>query len=144
QPGCTGMGIDAAGIQRRMIRNALILIALAAVVTGVAVAAVGRETVVQYTTADGPVSGVRPTAVGLPDVGASGTVGAGDITTALRTYHDSGQYEDDLVAVAGAAKAYLDKRVRDAAHLTGKPAIVLDIDETSLSNYTGIAATNFS
>ena len=109
---------------------------------------------------------VRPTGVGLPLVGASGTVGAGDYDTALRSYHDSGDYEKDLVAVGTRAGRYLDRKVRGLRHraarrcirakrngATGqaltracsKPrlAIVLDIDETSLSNYSCLAAADF-
>src|SRR5262249_21141327 len=83
----------------------LLAVVVAAALAGVAVADVGRETVVQYQTQGGPVSGVRPTAVGLPDVGASGTVGAGDLPAALRDYHDSGPYEADLAPLAPAAPA---------------------------------------
>lgn len=46
-------------------------------------------------------------------------------------YIDSGRYESDVAAVARDAESYLDAR---AAQVT-KPAIVLDIDETSLSNW---------
>jgi hypothetical protein len=171
------------------------------------------------------LTSLRPTGVGLPSVGASGTLGAGDLPGALRTYHDGGQYDKDLADVAGAAQDYLDARLRgesDAGASTSTPApsttsgggagggsgssgsggsgttpaggtttrrpdaagtkcttkyvrikrakgrtalyrrkvtcpkktvkrasaaryaIVLDIDETSLSNYSGLVATNFS
>ena len=46
-------------------------------------------------------------------------------------YISSGQYDTDFAAVVARARAQLEKRARDAA----KPAIVLDIDETSLSNW---------
>lgn len=126
----------------------------------------------------GRETGVNPTAVGLPVIGASGTIGASDLPTAVRAYHDSGQYDKDLAAVGGAAKAYLDKRIagnknssvpsckisyrrthhRQNHHLVYrrfkhcsktnyrslKLAMVLDIDETSLSNYTGLLASGFS
>ena len=36
------------------------------------------------------------------------------------------------------------KKCKPVAQPAGKPAIVLDIDETSLSNYKGIVASNFS
>jgi hypothetical protein len=108
---------------------------------------------------DGTVS-VRPTGVGLPLVGAHGTVGAGDYAPELRTYHDSGGYAKDLATVDGRAERYLGRRVktlrkqaRKRCRRHGTPAaqckkpklaMVLDIDETSLSNYEDIAATNFS
>ena len=77
-------------------------------------------------------------------------------------------YARDLAAVGGAAKGYLDarlskrgatsdctvkfrrargglyKRVKSCPAHKGKPAIVLDIDETSLSNYTGLVASDFA
>ena len=59
----------------------------------------------------GTETGVRPTGVGLPDIGESGTAGASDFATNLRAYHDSGAYDKDLAAVGGAAKAYLDQRL---------------------------------
>ena len=42
-----------------------------------------------------------------------------------------GRYEEDVTNVVAAAGAWLDQRSKTAA----KPAIVLDIDETSLSNW---------
>jgi acid phosphatase len=81
-------------------------------------------------------------------------VGAGEIGPALRQYHDSGAYDRDLATVAHAAKSYLDVRLANAARachrlsVRCRPnrrfAIVLDIDETSLSNYQGLVASNFS
>jgi hypothetical protein len=145
--------------------------AAAIAVAGAAAIALGAgagSRPVTYDGAGGTFTGVRPTAVGLPQVGASGTVGAGDLSSSLRSYHDSGLYERDLAAVGGAAKAYLDsrlskrgaasdctvkfrrasgglyKRVKRCPAHKGKPAIVLDVDETSLSNYTGLVASNFA
>jgi len=87
-----------------------------------------------------PIISVRPTGVGLPLVGASGTVGAADFAQPLKDYHDSGAYSKDLQAVDQQAKKYL---LNHAAGTT-KPALVLDIDETSLSNYKYISNANFS
>jgi len=42
-----------------------------------------------------------------------------------------GRYEDDVATVVAGARVWLDQRSKAAA----KPAIVLDIDETSLSNW---------
>jgi hypothetical protein len=139
---------------------------------------------VEYPATDGSTyTSLRPTGIGLPQIGVTGTVGAGELHPALRKYHDSGVYERDIRTVVNSAKAYLDKRLdSDAAkakkvktcktsyrrirtgtkrglyrrvrscrtksvapeRIEGKAAIVLDIDETSLSNYQGLAATNFS
>jgi hypothetical protein len=140
---------------------------------------------VDYRAASGEtLTGVRPTAVGLPQIGVTGNVGGGELPSALRRYHESGDYDRDLATVGGAARAYLDQRLSDRVAagrrvrscrvsyrrvrskrvrgrvyrrvrrcrtrivrppgMAGKPAIVLDIDETSLSNYDGLNATNFS
>ena len=52
----------------------------------------------------------------------------------LQQYHDSGQYENDIALVIQSAQAYIEKLPTP----TGKEAIVLDIDETSLSNWAAI------
>ncbi len=145
-----------------MTRRSRIARYLASFGAGVAVAAGGYAVAAGGDGApqrpDATVS-VRPTGVGLPLVGAHGTVGAGDYVPALRDYHDSGDYESDLETVGGRARAYLArhvKRIRTKARKRcrkhGTPAaqcrkpklaMVLDIDETSLSNYDDIAATGF-
>ena len=43
----------------------------------------------------------------------------------------SGRYDADVAQVVSAARAWMEERAKIAA----KPAIVLDIDETSLSNW---------
>jgi predicted secreted acid phosphatase len=94
------------------------------------------------------VYSTRPTGVGLPRIGIRGTVGAGDIAQWLRAYHDGGGYEKDLQTVDGRAQDYLARRLREMKqHRSAKqkpPAIVLDIDETSLSNYQYLESANFS
>ena len=55
----------------------------------------------------------------------------GDAKTAALTYHDSGAYDRDLALVANNASRWLNAR----AHAVTKPALVLDIDETALSNW---------
>ena len=111
-----------------------------------------------------PVS-IRATGVGLPQIGEQGTVGASDLTGALRSYHDGGQYESDLGTVDAQARTFMlrqakalrQKRKRRCpgkgtkkkshAALSCAPlrlAIVLDIDETSLSNYTQLNLASFS
>ena len=54
-------------------------------------------------------------------------------------YIDSGRYDADFAAVAAAARAWLEER---APHVA-RPAIVLDIDETSLSNWTAYRANGW-
>jgi HAD superfamily, subfamily IIIB (Acid phosphatase) len=122
----------------------LALILVLAVAAGAIAAGVG-DTPTVYPAKGGSYVGVRPTAVGLPQLGATGTVGAGELVKTLREYHDSGRYDGDLAAVDGAARGYLDARLAAWPRKSKlRPAIVLDIDETSLSNYTGLAATGFT
>jgi predicted secreted acid phosphatase len=63
----------------------------------------------------------------------------GDLKTQLTAYHDDGAYQRDLQAVSQAAQDW----VRWRAPQVAKPALVLDIDETSLSNWPRIKANNF-
>jgi hypothetical protein len=166
------------------MRRMLVPCAVAAVLAGAATFAIAADAppaVVDYAATDGSTyAGVRPTAVGLPQIGEHGTVGAGDLANALTAYHDSGAYARDLNAVGAEAKAYLQtrldqnaapaqrrcttryrrtakrlrghrlyRRVRTCSsvtppRLTGKPAIVLDIDETTLSNYDSLKTFNYT
>jgi hypothetical protein len=152
-----------------------LVVALVASFGGYAIAQSGGGGAAPYGAGE---TGVRPTGVGLPLIGASGTIGASDMPSAVRSYHDSGQYDKDLAAVGAAAQNYLDQRIagnngasvrtckisyrrtkhRQNHHLVyrrfkhctrtkskvQKLAIVLDIDETSLSNYSGLLASGFS
>ena len=64
---------------------------------------------------------------------------------AVETYHDSGTYQKDLKRIAENARNYLLKRVAANAK-AGNPqklALVLDIDETSISNYNHLHARDF-
>jgi hypothetical protein len=100
---------------------------------------------------------------GLPYLGSATSYNAGDWEPALRNFHDSGVYDAELAQIDKIAKAAVlrsvhkgdfrshkgrfhkgNGRVR-AAHFHGKKlALVLDIDETSLSNYSAISADNFT
>jgi hypothetical protein len=126
---------------RRRKWLAATVLALVLALGGVAFATEAGAPTVKYRAPGGSEVGLRPTGVGLPDVGESSTVGAGELVSALVKYHDSGEYESDLTSVDQAAQSYLDAHVA-TGH--GKPAIVLDIDETSLSNYTGMLASGFT
>jgi predicted secreted acid phosphatase len=61
----------------------------------------------------------------------------------VRRYHDSGEYVKDINTVGNRALAYLEKRVAINNFHQQKPAIVLDIDETSLSNYPDMDKMDF-
>jgi acid phosphatase len=64
-------------------------------------------------------------------VTAAGVPNIYDAQRLIEQYIVSGRYDEDVANVAAGARAWLDERSRTAA----KPAIVLDIDETSLSNW---------
>jgi predicted secreted acid phosphatase len=61
----------------------------------------------------------------------------------LKHYHDSGAYLDDFADTAQKAMRYLQLRVSRNDFNGKKPAIILDIDETSLSNYPNILRMDF-
>ncbi|HSW93359.1 MAG TPA: HAD family acid phosphatase [Gammaproteobacteria bacterium] len=63
----------------------------------------------------------------------------------LIRYHDSGEYQRDQAKVINQAMQYLRARLRQEAHRNPakKLAIVLSIDETSLSNYADMLKMNF-
>jgi hypothetical protein len=61
-----------------------------------------------------------------------------DVKKALKNYRFS-FYDDDIAAVVDSARRYIERR----APQVSKPAVVLDIDETSLSNWDNIAANDF-
>lgn len=63
----------------------------------------------------------------------------------LINYHDSGKYSQELTSVSNEALNYLRFRVNQNAQLRNpkKLAIVLDIDETSLSNYADMRRLDF-
>ena len=144
----------------RFVRGALLL-ALGAALASAAIAIAGlagSRQIWQTSASDGtPVFGERPTGVGLPIIDVSGTTGAGDYISPLKNYHDSGEYQKDLATVDTTAGAFLTRRLAQlaAAHRKclrdhsakfckqRKPAMVLDIDETSLSNYTYLANADF-
>src|SRR5579863_1566662 len=63
----------------------------------------------------------------------------------LIRYHDSGEYEKDIARVVQQAQAYLEARIdkNKATHKNQKLAMILDIDETALSNYADMVKLNF-
>jgi len=63
----------------------------------------------------------------------------GDLKDQVTAYHDNGDYQRDLQAVGQAAQDW----VRWRAPQVTKPALVLDIDETSLSNWRQLKANDF-
>jgi acid phosphatase len=64
----------------------------------------------------------------------------GQLKNWLREYRYCGQYDADVAAVLQQASDYVTKRMQQAT----KPAVVLDIDETSLSNWVEIEQDDFA
>ena len=62
-----------------------------------------------------------------------------DVKRQVSEYIDSGRYEAELTAAVEPARTYLESR----AARGGKLAIVLDIDETSLSNLPSLRANDY-
>jgi predicted secreted acid phosphatase len=62
------------------------------------------------------------------------TTPTGKTAEQIRAYYDSGAWNRAVTKQASKAKAYLVKRTH-GRHKAKKPALVLDIDETSLDNY---------
>jgi hypothetical protein len=63
----------------------------------------------------------------------------GDAGIAARAYHDSGAYQRGLQVVADQAASWIKARTASAQ----RPALVLDIDETALSNWEIIQRDDF-
>jgi predicted secreted acid phosphatase len=63
----------------------------------------------------------------------------GDLKRQLTAYKNSGAYDRDVAAALVKARQYVEKR----ASMVPKPALVLDIDETSLSNWPQIIANDY-
>ena len=58
-------------------------------------------------------------------------INIGDAKAAALAYYNSGAYQRDLEAVATQAASWIDSRAASVK----RPALVLDIDETALSNW---------
>src|SRR5262245_20321578 len=63
--------------------------------------------------------------------GAAAVPNLFDVQRQIEQYISSGRYDAEVASVASDAQTYMEKR----AGAVAKPAIVLDIDETSLSNW---------
>jgi hypothetical protein len=152
------------GSLSRLIR-ALALVALGAILATAVVAVAKKKPPKPAKPMPSPAVSIRATGVGLPLVGEAGTVGASDLAPTLHSYHDGGQYESDLGTVDAQARKFMLKQAKalrqkrkqrcskKGAKKKGrsgakckpiKLAIVLDIDETSLSNYQQLSANDFA
>jgi HAD superfamily hydrolase (TIGR01549 family) len=76
----------------------------------------------------------------LAQLSAAQPANIGDLTAQLAAYHDFGAYDRDLWSVIKPAEDYLTQR----APQVKMPALVLDVDETALSNWPKLAANAFA
>ena len=74
----------------------------------------------------------------IPKYPQQGTLNLGTIKDLLRDYHQK-YYDMDLAAVFESAQRYVEQN----ADKVKKPALVLDIDETSLTNWPNLLADDF-
>lgn len=68
------------------------------------------------------------------------------VKQAIIQYYDSGEYDKDVTIEINNAEKYLDKRIKEnnTSSSPQKLAMVLDIDDTSLTNYIGNKKRDFS
>jgi acid phosphatase len=83
-------------------------------------------------TAEAGDGGIFVTSPGQP-------LNVGDAILAATAYHDSGAYDRDVDLVARRATQWIAERAPSAS----RPALVLDVDDTSLSNWEVIVRDNF-
>ncbi len=87
----------------------------------------------------GVVAGIFGACLGTVSAETCAPDNLGEHKSKLSVYKASGQYDSDLAAVAAEAKQYLQERLGKVS----KPAIVLDIDETALSNYPALKINDY-
>jgi predicted secreted acid phosphatase len=81
--------------------------------------------------ATSPPSGVTATPSPTQSTAAAAVPNLYDAQRLVAEYISGGRYDEDVAKVVAGARAWLEERAKTAV----KPAIVLDIDETSLSNW---------
>lgn len=81
----------------------------------------------------------QPSAQGATPAPTAQIANLTELKTQIYEYQTSGRYARDVTAVLAQAQTHVDQR---ASQVT-KPAIVLDIDETSLSNWPALLANDF-
>ena len=82
---------------------------------------------------------VRAQGDGLFVTSPAQPLNVGDAIIAATAYHDSGAYDRDVDLVARQAAQWISERAPSAR----RPALVLDVDDTALSNWEVIVRDNF-
>ncbi len=100
----------------------------------------------KYGTVLAVMSLATTTFAGVPHCTASQPLNLQLVKKRLIAYYNFGHYREDINAVIAEAKHYLEKRLAENEHSAHpkKLALVLDIDETSLSNYPYMKKRGFS
>ncbi len=62
----------------------------------------------------------------------------------LHTYAPHGAYAQEVGDLTATASKYLSRKVRHPRHLDGRPALVLDVDDTTLTTYNYEIYSNFA
>lgn len=155
------------GARVKTLLRALALVALGAILATTVGAIAKKKPPQPAKPQPSPPISIRPTGVGVPEIGEQGTIAISDLASSLRTYHDSGDYQSDLSSVDSQAQSFMLRqakalRQQRKARCSGKGrkkrkktrvaakcaplnlAITLDIDDTSLSNYAQLETHNFS
>ena len=85
------------------------------------------------------LAGCAAAPAGRDPVSGSEPANLGVLKRELVAYHDGGAYERDIAAMASRAAAWIEERAGKVA----RPALVLDIDETSISNWPQMRVNDF-
>lgn len=89
-----------------------------------------------------PIVKVEETGIGLPGIGPEQDFGAANLPDQIRAYRASGAWDRQIARIGKLARRYLRRKVRRAPKSLN-PAMVLDIDDTSLSNWAFWEPLNF-
>lgn len=92
-----------------------------------------------FSTAPYPSARAQPAPSAPASLSIAQPPNVGEAKTAAASYRDSGAYARDLALVASAAAEWTVRRASAARY----PALVLDIDETALTNWEAIKANDF-
>jgi predicted secreted acid phosphatase len=103
----------------------------------IAAAAVAALSIAASPVLAGPESCPAPVEDHVPEI-PQGTLNLGPIKDLLRDYHQK-YYDADVAAVFESAQRYVEQN----ADKVKKPALVLDIDETSVTNWPNLLADDF-
>src|SRR5271168_4819412 len=79
-----------------------------------------------------------PSYTSFPAAAAKSQINLGDLKQQLLQYKQSGAYDRDIATTLGEAQRYIEQHAGQGS----KTAIILDIDETSLSNWPEMQAND--